>query len=71
MGQQEKLSALAEQVRQQLGDKITACDIAIGEITLDVNAADVKDVCQNLRDHQDLQFSQLIDLCGVDYLHYG
>lgn len=29
------------------------------------------DYCLKLRDDPDLQFNQLIDLCGVDYLTYG
>ena len=31
----------------------------------------MQSLAQALRDDEELQFSQLMDLCGVDYLHYG
>jgi NADH-quinone oxidoreductase subunit C len=40
------------------------------ELTLTVAAADYHQVAQTLRDHPELQFEQLIDLCGVDYSGY-
>jgi NADH-quinone oxidoreductase subunit C len=40
------------------------------ELTLTVPAADYHDVASTLRDHAELQFEQLIDLCGVDYSSY-
>ena len=43
----------------------------IGEITLEVAAADYHEVALTLRDHAELCFEQLIDLCGVDYSTYG
>ena len=43
----------------------------VGELTLDVAAAEYRSVVQSLRDHADLRFEQLIDLCGVDYSTYG
>ena len=41
----------------------------LGEITVEVGAADYPSVCKRLRDQQG--FEQLIDLCGVDYAAYG
>ena len=43
----------------------------IGELTLEVNAGEYRAVAQTLRDHADLRFDELIDLCGVDYSTYG
>ena len=40
------------------------------ELTATVPAADYHDVALALRDHADLKFEQLIDLCGVDYSSY-
>ena len=40
------------------------------ELTATVPAADYHDVALALRDHVDLKFEQLIDLCGVDYSSY-
>ena len=46
-------------------------DEALGEVTLQVSADDWFSVALTLRDHPDLNFEQLIDLCGVDYLTYA
>ena len=43
----------------------------LGEITLEVGAADYHGVALTLRDHPELCFEQLMDLCGVDYSTYG
>ena len=43
----------------------------IGELTLEIPAGDYRKVVQTLRDHPELRFEQLIDLCGVDYATYG
>jgi NADH-quinone oxidoreductase subunit C len=44
--------------------------IALGEITMTVAAQDYVEIAQTLRDHADLAFEQLVDLCGVDYSDY-
>ena len=43
----------------------------LGELTLEVKAAQYKDTCTRLRDDPALKFEQLIDLCGVDYGAYA
>ena len=53
-----------------LGDKIKSLVIALDEVTLTVAAADYEAVAKTLRDHSELRFEQLIDLCGVDYSAY-
>lgn len=44
--------------------------ISLGEITMTVRVSDYLTVAQTLRDHPDLAFEQLLDLCGVDYSDY-
>ena len=44
--------------------------ISLGEITMTVGPRDYLTVAQTLRDHPDLAFEQLLDLCGVDYSDY-
>ena len=44
---------------------------ALGEVTVVVSAPDWLGVAQTLRDHPDLRFEELMDLCGVDYAAYG
>ncbi len=41
----------------------------LGEITVEVKAADYKATCQLLKSSHG--FEQLVDLCGVDYASYG
>ena len=43
----------------------------LGEITVEVPAADYRKTCEKLRDHPELRFEQLIDLCGLDYGAYA
>ena len=43
----------------------------LGEITIEVPAADYRQVCEKLKRHPELGFEQLVDLCGVDYASYG
>jgi len=64
----EKLSASLKSV---LGDKITRQVSAVGEITIECKASDLLQVCLTLKDHPELKFEQMIDLCGVDYADYG
>jgi NADH-quinone oxidoreductase subunit C len=44
---------------------------ALTEITLTVEARDLVTVATRLKDNSAFQFNQLIDVCGIDYLHYG
>ena len=43
----------------------------LGELTIEVPAAEYRGVCEKLRNHAELRFEQLIDLCGVDYGAYA
>ncbi len=65
------LETLAQQIGAVLGERVVELKSALGELTLTVRAADYLDVATMLRDHPELKFEQLIDLCGVDYSSYG
>ena len=39
------------------------------ELTLIVDVENIKNVCKKLKN--DFNFLSLIDICGVDYLHFG
>ncbi len=66
-----KLEKLCQNLHSALGERVGSITIALGEVTLVVAAADYLEVAKTLRDHPDLRFEQLIDLCGVDYAAYG
>jgi NADH-quinone oxidoreductase subunit C len=61
---------LKDTISLALGDKVKRIDVALGEVTLQVRAADYLAAMQTLRDAPGCKFEQLIDLCGVDYSAY-
>jgi NADH-quinone oxidoreductase subunit C len=66
-----RLERLRQNIENVLGERATSCVADRGELTLEVAAKDYLDVAGALRDHPDLGFEQLIDLCGVDYSNYS
>ncbi|MEN9367972.1 MAG: hypothetical protein RL489_2330 [Pseudomonadota bacterium] len=66
----QKLDTLQAALERILGDRVARLVRARGELTITVKAGDYFAVCKTLRDHPDLAFEQLIDLCGVDYSTY-
>ena len=66
-----ELRALADLVRERAGGERSACRIDADQVTLEVPADRIVEVCLTLRDDPALRFAQLVDLCAVDYLEYG
>ncbi|MDQ5897721.1 MAG: NADH-quinone oxidoreductase subunit [Pseudomonadota bacterium] len=66
----QKLDTLQAALERILGERVAKLVRARGELTITVKAGDYFAVCKTLRDHPDLAFEQLIDLCGVDYSTY-
>lgn len=66
-----KIETLEATLRNVLGDQIQRLTVALGEVTVVVGASDYLSAMRVLRDHADLRFEELIDLCGVDYSTYG
>ena len=62
---------LKQAVDQHLADKIESSKTYCGELTIQVAKENLLSVAKTLRDQDEFQFEQLIDLCGVDYLTYG
>jgi NADH-quinone oxidoreductase subunit C len=63
------MQALKARLERDFADALLDCGLDRGELTLNVGAELITSVCQRLRD--DYGFSQLMDLCGVDYSEYG
>ena len=61
---------LRDTVIAVLGDKIRHSAVRLGELTVEVRAADYLAAATLLRDAPGCRFEQLIDLCGVDYSNY-
>jgi NADH-quinone oxidoreductase subunit C len=66
-----KLERLEAAVRNALGNDLHSLTVALGEITVVVKAASYLSAMRVLRDHGDLRFEELLDLCGVDYSTWG
>jgi NADH-quinone oxidoreductase subunit C len=65
-----KLNELSAQLKLALNAGLVKLTEDLNEITIECKAKDLFDVCIRLRDHGELKFEQLIDLCGVDYSEY-
>jgi NADH-quinone oxidoreductase subunit C len=66
-----KLERLSQILRIVLDSRLRSLVKDRGEITIEVSADDYLAVVRTLRDHGELRFEQLVDICGVDYLTYG
>ena len=63
----DRLNQLAANLEKVLGKRVQSIEIALGEVTVVVNADTYYESAMLLRDDPSLAFEQLIDLCGVDY----
>ncbi len=63
--------SLAEHIQSTLGERVERLTEHRGQLTLELSPKHWVDACQELRDQDGLEFDQLVDLCGVDYLGYG
>lgn len=53
-----------------LGEKASKISLAFDEVTIECLPENYLDIMTTLRDHEDLHFESLVDLCGVDYSTY-
>ena len=67
----EKLETLANLVQHRFGNEIANCLLEYNEVTIELLPENLLTICQALRDEAEFHFEMLIDICGVDYLHYG
>jgi NADH-quinone oxidoreductase subunit C len=67
----DRLVQLAANLEKVLGKRALSIEVALGEVTLVVNADTYLESAMLLRDEPSLAFEQLIDLCGVDYQDFG
>jgi NADH-quinone oxidoreductase subunit C len=61
---------LKTQVDAALGDLVKNSVVALGELTVVVDAANYFQAAKILREHPACCFEQMVDLCGVDYSTY-
>ena len=63
----EALQDLGQHITAALPDELLDCRSAVGELCLVVGRGSIIKVLLFLRDDQNCQFKQLVDLCGVDF----
>ena len=66
-----KNEALASRIEARFGDTMSQVPSCCGELTYELDKADLISVGRALRDEAGFEFEQLIDVCGIDYLSYG
>lgn len=67
----ERIEALAQKIDAQLPGQVRRAAALAHELAYETDAASLLSVCRALRDAPELKFEMLMDLAGVDYLHYG
>ena len=64
------LESLAASLTQTLGDDIVLLTTQLSEISVTLKVDAWLSAANSLRDHPELKFDQLIDLCAMDYSDY-
>jgi len=67
----QRHEALSAAIANRFGDTLSAVTSTCGELTYELDQADLVEVATALRDEDGLRLEMLVDLCGVDYLNYG
>ncbi|HVO48265.1 MAG TPA: NADH-quinone oxidoreductase subunit C [Steroidobacteraceae bacterium] len=67
----DRIEALALQVDAHLNGRVRRVPSLADELAYEVDPDALLGVCRTLRDTPELRFEMLVDIAGVDYLHYG
>lgn len=68
MGVPRKLEDLGRFIAEEIGPDALSWSIEYNELTMITERSSIIRILTYLRDSEALQFAQLIDVCGVDYL---
>src|SRR5512146_1845215 len=63
----EAVNKLAACLGDHLGDKLLHAEVALGELTIEIERDRIPEIVRLLRDDPLCRFGCLIDICGVDY----
>ncbi|MGH8285807.1 MAG: NADH-quinone oxidoreductase subunit C [Steroidobacteraceae bacterium] len=67
----ERIASLAQKIDARLGDRAHRLPSLPHELAYEIDAPELLASCFELRDAPELAFEVLIDIAGIDYLHYG
>src|SRR3954469_25558803 len=66
-----RIETLSSRIAERFPEKLKSLPALAGEAAYEVAAADLLQVCRELREDPQFGFEQLMDLAGVDFLDYG
>lgn len=66
-----RLETLLANLQEKLREHIVSAVVACGELTLEIPSSQLLLVAEILHEQPLFKFEMLMDLCGVDYSHYG
>jgi NADH-quinone oxidoreductase subunit C len=66
-----KLQTLINALKSRFGAKIINCTLSFSEVSIEVKPSELVALCVALRDETQFSFSQLLDLCAVDYSQFA
>jgi NADH-quinone oxidoreductase subunit C len=66
-----RYEALLAAIADRFGNTLSVVASSCGELTCELDRADLLEFAAALRDEEPFRFEMLVDLCGVDYLSYG
>jgi NADH-quinone oxidoreductase subunit C len=67
----ERMKTLVDKLTESFHQRGCQVEVDRGEVLLTAPAKEYLAVARELKERDDFNFSQLIDLCGVDYAAYG
>ena len=67
----ERYETLAARIDERFGERMIRVDSTCGELGYELAKGDLIEIATALRNESDFGFEMLMDVCGVDYLHYG
>jgi len=67
----ESTASLKKKLEERFSSESISCELDHNQVTLVLPAENLISICKTLRDDEQFSFSQLSDLCGVDYSEYG
>ena len=67
----DRHETLAARISERFGDRVSRVASSCRELTIEVGKDNLVTVATALRNESAFGFEMLMDVCGVDYLHYG
>ena len=67
----DRYEKLAARIDERFGEQMKRVQSTCGELTYELAKGDLIEIATALRNEADFGFEMLMDVCGVDYLHFG